>query len=272
MNFHLLNRFLNLGPNRRVLTCLGKSQLARRWCHHLSRSGAAFETFAEAAAASARFHPGRKEHGNQDLMASNFQTSAQLRTSDYPAAFWIQKIIVNEPSLSVFDFGGGWGQTLVAIAPLLAPHCPDKWTVFDLPDVIKEADARAPAGEFPARLSYTSELADGRNAGLVLAAGSLHYWHEPIAAFFQGLGGKPRHFIVNRSPMRSEGEPYFTVQSGDGWAVPCLVRSFPAFTEEMSAEGYRLVDRWTLPEKSLSRPWLPEFSCPYQGAYFSRMT
>lgn len=220
MNYHLLNRFLNLGPNRRVLTRLGKSQVTRQWCNYLSRSGAAFGTFGEAAAASARFHPGRKEHGNQDLMVSNFKLSAQLRTSDYPVAFWIQKIIGNERSVSVFDFGGGWGQTWVAIAPLLLPHCPDRWIVFDLPDVIKGADAHAPAGESAVRLSYTSELTDGRDADLLLAAGALHYWHEPIAAFFERMGGKPRHFIVNRSPMRTEGQPYSRSSPGTGGQFP----------------------------------------------------
>ena len=61
----------------------------------------------------------------------------------------------------------------------------------------------------------------------------------------------PVRFIINRSPMQSQGKSFFSVQEGEDWAVPCQVRSLEQVKAEMQAEGYTLVESWVDPVKSL---------------------
>lgn len=267
--FRLVDRFVGLGPNQRILETLGRRKAARRLFNYLSRSCGIFDSFAAAEKARLRFHPTSRGHLNQKLVVSNFSISSQLRSSDYPVLFWLQQISKRE-ALRIFDFGGGQGQAFLAMAPLLGSDNIAEWIVNDLPEVLTDAGSRAFPEGIPRNIKYTSELSEASSSTIFLAAGSLHYWIETMTKLFEELGKLPDHFIVNRSPMRSSGENYFTVQEGGHWAVPCLVRSFPQLQEEMANHGYVLVDRWTAPEKHLHRPWLPEFSCPYQGAYFRR--
>jgi putative methyltransferase (TIGR04325 family) len=266
---NIINRIVSLGPNRRILKTLGKHPTARRWLNYLSRSGGVFDTFSAAETARSRYHPASRGHLNQNLITSNFAISATLRCSDYPVLFWLKHIASEEP-LRLFDFGGGQGQTFVAMAPRLGEPSIEQWLVNDLPEVIGNAEASAFPGGRPDSIRFTSELTDGKSANVFLAAGSLHYWTESLASLLEALATKPKHFIINRSPMRPDGSTYYTVQEGGHWAVPCIVREFAALQRELGEQGYELIDHWTAPEKFLHRHWLPEFSSPYQGAYFKR--
>jgi putative methyltransferase (TIGR04325 family) len=267
---NLVNRFLGLGPNRRILQAIGEKPAAKRWLNYLSRSCGVFDSFSEAEQARLRHHPSSRGHLNTNLISSNFEISARLRTSDYPVLFWLRQILSDEP-LRVFDFGGGQGQTFVAMAPLLGVANIKQWVVNDLPEVTMGAESLAFPEGAPPSISYSSELADAKTSNVFLAAGSLHYWIEPMETLIQKLEHRPEHLIINRSPMRSSGRTYYTVQEGGHWAVPCIVREFEALKAELAELGYQLSDCWTAPEKFLHRPWLPSFSCPYQGAYFRRV-
>ena len=267
----IINRFVTLGPNRRILRTIGKAQIARRWLNFLSRSAGVFKSFDEAEKARLKHFPASHGHLNQSLISSNFAVSTKLRCSDYSVLFWLSQI-AKDSRLGLFDFGGGQGQTFVAMRNLLGEENIQQWMVNDLPEVIADAPAIAfPQGK-PESVEFTAELSDGAGSNVFLAAGSLHYWIQPMQRLFENLRTRPSHFLVNRSPMRSDGGTYFTVQEGGSWAVPCMVRDFRELQDEMKSLGYSLIDHWIAPEKYLHRPWLPEFSCPYQGAYFKLTT
>ena len=267
MTSNTLQKILELGPCRRFITRLSHNPHGRNLCQNLAGASGVFPSMGAAEAALQKYRPPTKEHLNQELISSNFQGSLHLRPSDYAVLFWLEKISAAEP-LVLFDFGAGIGQTYQAMAPLLGPGRIRSWIVQDLPEVISRATDIAFPDGVPSEVELASELTAGSTCNTILAAGALHYWTDGMEGFFRQLGNKPRHFILNRSPMRLEGESYFTVQEGDTWAVPCFVRSFPDFVAEMKSEGYEMVDEWTVVEKQLVRGWRPDFSCPYKGAYF----
>ncbi len=203
------------------------------------------------------------------LIGSNFTLSSSIRISDYPVLFWLGEAARHE-RLAVFDFGGGVGQTFLNYEKRLPDASLERWIVNDLPEVVREAPSRFFSRGLPPRLEFTGEMNTGADCNVVIAAGSFHYWECSVRRFFDHLGSHPKHFIINRSPMRENGEGFYTVQQGRDWAVACKVRSVDALVIEMEQEGYSLVDSWTDPDKTLILPFFPDYSCRYRGFYFQR--
>jgi putative methyltransferase (TIGR04325 family) len=215
------------------------------------------------------YRPETRSHLERRLISSNFALSSEIRMSDYPVLFWLRNIAAEE-NLRIFDFGGGVGQTYANFSRLLPPEKLESWTCHDLPEVILQAGENYFPEGVPECLHFTTDLGENDGCNVFLAAGALHYWEFPMAQLLREFGSRPRHFLINRSPMRITGKPFATVQEGVDWAVACMVRSLPDLKSEMESEGYTLVDHWVDLEKSLAFPWLPDWSCPYLGLYFRR--
>lgn len=181
--------------------------------------------------------------------------------------FWLSQI--NPPEgLKVFDFGGGIGQTYYQYSRFLPTAQLAQWTVMDLPEVIAGRNVatqqRAPA------LKFTSSLRDCEGCNVFVAAGSLHYWEHAIADLADALGGLPQHVFINRSPIRQKGESFISIQGGENWAFPCLVRNSEELEKEFAQLGYEVVDKWPVLEKTLDFPLLPDYKAPYAGFYLRR--
>jgi putative methyltransferase (TIGR04325 family) len=267
----LVTRGLSLRPVKNVILSAGKSHRAEQVFQRLSGAAGIFDSIEEARGAIRRHRSDTCGHLDSNLIGSNFILSSQIRMSDYPVLFWLQEALRTE-KLNVFDFGGGVGQTYVNFSQRLPEDGLERWTVQDLPDVVSQAPVKFFPQGLPQGLVFTDRMAAGSSCNVVLAAGALHYWEGSISDFLGAIGTKPAHFIVNRSPMRTRGRTFFTVQQGRDWAVPCQVRSVEQVKAEMEAEGYTLVDSWVDLEKSLTLPFFPEYSCPYRGLYFHRNT
>lgn len=262
-------KILQLGPVRRFLERSGGNPLMGNLYSRLSGAAIIHDSMDHAREAIRLHRPETRGHFESDLIESNFSSSVDIRTSDYPVLFWMRVIAETQP-LRVFDFGGGMGQLFASYSRLLHSGLIAAWTVQDLQQVILQVCDRHHPGGDPPNLKFTTRLRDGVDSNVFLAAGSLHYWEKSIADLLAELGTRPRHFIVNRSPMPGDGSSFCTVQEGAYWAVACRVRSLADLQAEMETEGYELVDVWIDSEKKLTFPWLPACSCPYRGCYFRK--
>jgi putative methyltransferase (TIGR04325 family) len=244
----------------------GKHRAVDRLFQNLSGPGRIFLTMDEAREAIRRHRPETVGHLDEKPIASNFSLSSKIQMSDYPVLFWLRTILCTE-NIDLFDFGGGLGQTFVIFHLYLPENALARWTVQDLPSVVSLAKEKFFPQGLPPGLEFTGGMACSPDCNVVLAAGAFHYWEGSIADFFRALGTKPAHLIINRSPIRSQGATFCTVQEGTEWAVPCQVRSVENLEAEMHAEGYTLVESWTDLEKSLIIPLFPAYSCPYRGLF-----
>lgn len=263
-----LCRLLSLGPIRRFIHRTGGKKGIADLYQEWSGISRIYPTMEAAADEIRRRSPETRGHLEGALIDSNYEVSVETRVSDYPVLFWLLNAS-SEGKLRVFDFGGGIGQAFVNFSRFLPEGLVADWQVQDLPEVVSRSKRCFPEG-VPERLRFVTTLEESDQCNVFYSAGALHYWPGSMAELFSALGQKPRHFLMNRSPMASTGKDYFTVQKGVGWAVACRIRNLPGFKQEMESEGYSLVDCWIDPLKSLLFPWMPAFSCAYQGAYFRR--
>lgn len=251
---------------RQGLDGFGRTPRGASLLRRLDHEHAIYPSFAEAWRAAAQDRHAGHEH--PQAIRTHLDLARTLRPSDYAALFWLSRI---DGDLHVFDFGGNVGNLYYSYRPyLLATGRALQWTVHDLPAIVDAGRVLAAQRE-EARLRFAEDFEALRGCNLLLASGALHYWEEPLDAFFARLPERPPNILVNRTPVHDREDDFITVQRCEHYAVPCIVRNSDGLIDAFARAGYRLVDRWKALELSLDLPLFPRRSVPwYQGFYFQR--
>lgn len=190
-----------------------------------------------------------------------------LSPSDYPALFWISRLLARGER-HVFDFGGHVGLLYYAFSRHL-PMPPDlRWTVCDVPAVCRRGEALAAQSGAEA-LRFTDRFDGCRGHGVLFASGSLQYLQPSLADMLVGADVRPRHLLVNLTPMHERFD-YWTLQNISTAFCPYHVVVRESFIGELAALGYRVVDHWINPDKHCLIPFHPDHSLSsYDGMLLS---
>jgi putative methyltransferase (TIGR04325 family) len=117
------------------------------------------------------------------------------------------------------------------------------------------------------QLHFTTRIDQAAGCDVLLAAGSLQYLETDLAASLGELSTRPRHILVNKTPML-EGRRFVTLQNTMHAYNPYRVLDRRAFVDGLSRLGYRLVDSWENPGFSCVIPYHPECTVDgYTGLY-----
>ena len=221
-----------------------------------------FPTLAEAGAVAARYAgPGYDDPEYLDL---HLDLAKSARPSDYPVLFHLNRIVGGETT--VFDLGGCVGNLFYGYRGYLDRPGELRWTVYDLPATL-ESGRRIALERGETRLRFTGDLADADGVDVLLVSGALHYFEFTLHGFLESLSRKPRHILINRTPLTDDA-PCATVQDANGYIVPCRLINATGLIDDLRSLGYALVDRWTVPELSVNIPFFPDRSVrEYSGFY-----
>jgi len=189
-----------------------------------------------------------------------------LSPSDYPALFWMSRLLATQRS--VFDFGGHVGLLYYAFSRHF-PMPPDlRWTVCDVPAVCRRGEMLAEQTGAHA-LCFTDRFGDCRGHEVLFASGSLQYLQPSLAGMLIEADVRPRHLLVNLTPMHERFD-YWTLQNISTAFCPYHIVVRETFIGELTALGYRVVDHWTNPDKRCLIPFHPDHSLSsYDGMLLS---
>jgi putative methyltransferase (TIGR04325 family) len=224
------------GPVRAYRVARFERAFARSTVTALHRG--VYRSFAEAIADAPRTMP--SSYDNEASAAMYRERLSRVYPSDYPVLFWMTSIWTDVRR--VFDFGGHVGIAFYAYAKYLRYPIDLRWTVLDVPSVIEQGQ-RLAAQRREHRLSFTRDLESAEGADVFLSAGSLQYIEEPLHSIISRIRRRPRHVIVNRTPIY-DGESFVTLQNNGTAICPYNVFNYQAFVGSMDRLGYELVDRW----------------------------
>jgi putative methyltransferase (TIGR04325 family) len=191
---------------------------------------------------------------------------AQFKHHDYPAIFWLAKAL--KTSDSVFDLGGGWGQTYYAYKNYLEYPGNLCWTVCDVDAFVRRGrEVAETRGE--KHLKFTVNSVDANAHGILLTGGALQYMEEDLPEILDKLESKPQHVIVNRLPLY-DGSDFYTIQRMSYSYGVYKIMNREQFLKRMSERGYELRDSWHLP-RSIDIVFHPEHLVTlYSGFYWTR--
>jgi putative methyltransferase (TIGR04325 family) len=190
---------------------------------------------------------------------------ATTRPSDYPVLFHLSRLPLE--GLRVFDLGGTMGNIFFLYDRYLGFPASLRWTVHDLPGNMERGrEFGRQRGE--SRLHFTDDPESASGYDLLLISGSLHYFDFALADYVVRLAQRPRHVIVNRTPL-VDAPTAATVQYTHGVMVACRLLNRRELIGGMQRLGYGLVDSWRVPEFSIKLPYDPKYWVrEYRGAYF----
>jgi putative methyltransferase (TIGR04325 family) len=257
---------LDAAPARNLLTGIARYPAGERLLNAMSGSYGAYSSFAEAWAVARSANA--VGHEDPNTVSSHFRLSETLRPSDYAALYWIAKI--QRDGAKIFDYGGNAGNLYYSYAPHLKSASGIHWVVYDIP-IVTEKGMRIAAERGATELTFAGGVDEFREEQILLISGAFHYWENDIPALLRQFQERPRHIIINRSPVHETQPSFIAVQRTASLAVPCRVWNAKELIGGFENEGYELVDRWKAMELALKLPLFPErWVTHYSGFYFTR--
>lgn len=248
-------------------------RVARRWdlthklCERLVGYRRLFDSMAEAKTIAARYV--EASHDCIDNVNRQISLSRTARPSDYPVLFHLDRLTGSVSSL--FDLGGNVGNLFYSYIKYLAIPEDFVWSVFDIEKTLEHGRRLArERGEH--RLRFTNHLESLNDHEVLLVSGSLHYLESPLPDVLRRLANRPKHVIINRTPVTTV-KSVVTVQDAGDSLFPCRTIFRAELVAGMEDVGYCLVDHWSVPELSVHIPFYPDYSVPeYTGLYFRLRT
>tara|TARA_R110002096_G_scaffold151427_5_gene314006 strand:- start:256 stop:1068 length:813 start_codon:yes stop_codon:yes gene_type:complete len=216
--------------------------------------------FAAAAAAA----PSGIPLGYDHAAAAEMYAERPIFPEDYALLYWLRPLLAS--GARVLDFGGHAGGMFDAFGELQQWPTDLEWTIYDVPKVVAQGEARNAARVHPVS-RFTSRLDEAPEADVLLASGSPQYCDEEFADSVLSLRKAPHHIIVNQVPLH-DGEPFVTLQNIGTAFCPYWIRNRESFLRPLLDSGYELVDMWTNPGKECRIPTYPRVTRPtYFGSY-----
>jgi len=222
-----------------------------------------FESFAAAEAGASV----AKAVGYDNAEKARDFYSHQIYFYDYPALFWIGRSL-DDGMRSVFDLGGHVGIKYYAFRRVLSYPENLRWTVCDVPGVVKTGRELAAERGSTAQLSFTTDFHDASGFDVLFASGSLQYLPQRISEILASLPVKPKRVIVNTAAVHPE-RTLFTLNS-IGFAVcPYRIQHHDELLAELADAGYKRRDGWRNEGKPIQVPFVEGGDKPfYAGCCF----
>ena len=205
----------------------------------------AYPDFASATAHAPKGAPNTYDDDN--VAPLNFELMSKVHIWDYPILFWLSKLL--GPGNHVLDAGGHFGTKYIAFEDLLVLKN-IRWSVHDLPAIIRAARAAQHNGEVPEALNFIDAVDDGGAADILLASGLLQYLDQPFAKLVNSLPVPPKTILLNKVATR-EGPTVVTLEKIGPARLPYQIRNRAMFEAELVQMGYAIRDCWEIP--SLAR-------------------
>jgi len=244
-----------------AVRAVGQIAVGRRLLNWLVGYRRPFASLDEARSIADRYL--RQAHNSPACRREHAEFS--VRPSDYPLMFFLSRI---DGPVTVFDLGGNVGNLFYGFARYLPELKITNWRVFDLPETIRFGARLASRRKVADRLTFVDNLGQMEGADVVIASGCLHYFDEPVDRLLSPLRQKPRHVLINRTPL-SDGPVTHTVQDSGYGLAACKLHSRSALISGMRGLGYGLVDTWNIYECRLDIPLHPDLAVEaYSGLYF----
>lgn len=226
-----------------------------------------YRSFEEAA----RHAPGTRPLGYDNPGPSSMYRDLvdKVTPRDYPLMFWLAHAM-RRGARHVLDFGGHVGIKFYAFRRYLDYPEGFRWTVCDVPAVVKSGEEfkAQMAGSEP--LAFTTRFDDAAQADLFLAAGSLQYVEQPLHERLERLERRPARLLLSGVPLLA-GRAFVTLQSIGTAYCPYHVFNRDEFVAGLAGAGYALRDEWLNPEKHLNVPFHDGARVEsYSGLYFER--
>jgi putative methyltransferase (TIGR04325 family) len=222
-----------------------------------------FENFAVAEANA----PSGKPVGYDNPEAATMLYSHQIYFYDYPALFWLGRSL-DSGLRTVVDLGGHIGIKYYAFRRVLN-YPPDlRWTVCDVPAVVKAGQEVAAQRQVTHQLDFTADFHKASGCDVLYASGSLQYLPLRLSELLVELPVKPKRIVLNTTAVHPERTLY-TLNSIGVAVCPYRIEHYDQLFADLTGAGYVRRDAWRNEGKPIEVPFIEGGDKPhYIGCCF----
>lgn len=225
----------------------------------------AYPSYDAAMAAARRRSMAGYDH--DEIASVSFAKMCEVAPWDYPVLFWIRSLLKEIDGL--VDAGGHMGTKYRAFGPLLPLDDSFRWTVYDLPAIVRAGQALA-AKQGVAGLHFVDRIEDAGATPLFLGSGLMQYLDMPLSGLLQQMPSLPPHLVLNKVALR-KGDPIVTLERIGGSYVPYQMRNEGDFLSDIARLGYKQVDRWSIPSLAHLIDTHPELGRSESAGFYFRL-
>ncbi|MGZ9721008.1 methyltransferase, TIGR04325 family [Rhizobium miluonense] len=248
---------------------LAPLRLARGRLNYLSpfprRFTGAYTTFEAAMVAARRQRLAGYDH--DEIAPVAYAKMCEVAPWDYPVLFWLRSLLGEIDGL--VDAGGHMGTKYRAFRPLLPLEGSFRWTVYDLPAIIR-AGRNLAEKERLTSLHFVNRVEDAGEMPLFLGSGLMQYLDTPLSSLLMQMPSLPHHLILNKVALR-KGSTIVTLERIGKSFVPYHMRNEADFVGDIAGLGYRQVDRWSIPALSRAIDTHPELGRSESAGFYFRL-
>jgi len=195
-----------------------------------------------------------------------------FQTSQFAVLLWLSRLL--EAGHAILDVGGAGGVFYEICSRYGLLSVPLRWHVVDVPETVKRGIERHQRLK-SSMISFGTDLVDAPPADIMLMLGVLQYLPDPLGekgpGVLEAVKALPAHILINKVSLTDDREMW-TIQNCVTTAAPYRFFSREKFMAYFDAHGYRLRDRWLVPEISVTIPFHPERTLPcLEGFHFERL-
>ncbi|GGC71899.1 methyltransferase, TIGR04325 family [Chelatococcus reniformis] len=235
------------------------------WSRRMNLMFGVFDSFGEAEAFAAGFGKvGWNDAALAKVLVEGTRPAASpappkvLQTSQFAVMLWLMKLLHSRGTVTDLGGAGGGFYELCVQYGLLDRLT--RWHVVDMPEVVKRGNERHRAlGS--SKISFGTDLKAAPRADILLALGSLQCMADPLGergpGILEGVRASSDVVLINKVPL-IDGDDVWTAQNYLSSASPYRLFNRRKFFAYFERHGYRVVDRWAVPELAIEIPFHPE--------------
>lgn len=254
----------------------GVPQLYARtvWSKRMNPFFGLYDSFEDAERAATGFNKvGWNDEGiARVLVHEEAEEPPQLfQTSQFAVLLWLSRLL--KSGHAILDFGGAGGVFYEICSRYDLLSVPLHWHVVDMPETVKRGIARHQQLK-SSMISFGTDLVDAPASNIMLMLGVIQYLPDPLGekgpGVLEAVKTLPSNILINKVSL-TDGRDVWTIQNYVTTATPYRFFSRQKFMAYFEAHGYRLRDRWLVPEISVAIPFHPERTLPFlEGFHFER--
>lgn len=242
-------------------TLYTRRMMARR--DHSGLHSGIYSSYAEAMAAVPASRIGGWD--NQDSASIWLHDIRPMRPSSYPVFFWLGQLL--KENMALVDAGGSIGLTYYAYHRYTKLPPGATWTVVEVPHIAAQGE-KIRVRENATNLAFCDDLARPEKCDVLLSAGALQFMEKSIPGLLESMRCKPKYILLNKLPLTSRAECW-TLQNYGPAVTPNRLFNEQALISYFTGYGYRMRDRWGVPDLKLVIPFYPDwFISEFTGFLF----
>lgn len=186
-------------------------------------------------------------HQNDNTGSINIDSSLSAHSFDYPAMFFLQKLVKKGKLRTVTDLAGQSGPKYICYRKYIDFPSDLVWQIVGRP--ASQLDREQLSLTNVGTLRFHESVEDTKPCSALICSGTLPYLDIPLEQLLRNLPAMPAVIILNEVPV-AEKAGFYMLETLGRSQILHKAMALPEFEQIRKTFGYRLVSRWDIPERS----------------------